>query len=181
MRRTPVARIGESIFIYDIRGDAEAHEHLAFLYLREALVKDAQREFIFAGEPKTEKQLAAIDLGNSAETYGVLGVAFFDNGMYDGALAAFRRALLLNPADSDMHNNLGIVYISQGKFEPAIGAFKLALKADPNNAEAYNQLGNAYAKLGRGNDAIAAYREALRLDPGHRGAGEALQRLAPKR
>jgi Flp pilus assembly protein TadD len=80
-----------------------------------------------------------------------------------------------------MHNNLGIVYIRQGKFEPAIGAFKLALKTDPNNAEAYNQLGNAYAKLGRGNDAIAAYREALRLDPGHREAGEALQRLAPKK
>ncbi|HEY6200334.1 MAG TPA: tetratricopeptide repeat protein [Candidatus Binatia bacterium] len=179
MRRTPVARIGESIFVYDIRGDAEAHKHLAFLYLREAMVKDAQREFAFAGEPKSEKQLADFDIGNSPEAYGALGVAFFENGMLDGAVVAFRRALLLNPADSDMHNNLGIVYIRQGKFEPAIGAFKLALKTDPNNAEAYNQLGNVYLKLGRGSDAIAAYREALRLDADHREAREALQRATP--
>jgi len=179
MRYRPVARIGESIFVYDIRGDAEAHKHLAFLYLREAMVKDAQREFAFAGEPKSEKQLADFDIGNSPEAYGALGVAFFENGMLDGAAVAFRRALLLNPADSDMHNNLGIVYIRQGKFEPAIGAFKLALKTDPNNAEAYNQLGNVYLKLRRRNDAIAAYREALRLDPDHREAREALQGATP--
>lgn len=178
MRTQPVARIGNSIFVYDIRGNAEAHKQLAFLYLREAFVKEAQREFAFAGDPKTEKQLAEFDLGNDPAVYGALGVAFFENGMLEGAAVAFRRAILLNPADSDMHNNVGIVLLRQGKIEEAIGSFKLALKIDPKNAEAYNQLGNSYTKLGRGNNAIAAYREALRLDPDHEEARQALQKLS---
>src|SRR5581483_9737027 len=178
MRMQPASRIGNSIFIYDIRGNAEAHKQLAFLYLREAWVKEAQREFAFTGEPKTEKQLAEFDVGNNPEVYGALGVAFLENGMLDGATVAFRRAILLNPADSDMHNNVGIVLLRQGKIEEAIGAFKLALKIDPKNAESYNQLGNSYAKLGRGGDAIAAYSEALRLDPDHEEARQARQKLS---
>ncbi len=176
MRYQPVARIGYSIFVYDIRGDPVAHQYLALIYLREARVGEALREFAFAGEPKTEAQLAEFDFGAKPETYGALGVAFFEKDMLDAAVISFRRAIALNPADSDMQNNLGIVYLRQGKIEQAIGVFKLALKADPENAETYNQLGKAYAKLGRGSDAVAAYREALRLDPDHREARAALER-----
>ena len=181
MHKQPVARIGYSIFVYDIRGDTLAHKYLGFIYLREAKIDEAVREFAFAGERMTEKQLAEFDFGTKPEVYGGLGVAFFEKGMLEAAAISFRRAIALNLADSDMYNNLGIVYLRQGKVEEAIGVFKLALKADPENYETYNQLGKAYSKVGHGNDAIAAYREVLRLDPDHREAAEALQRLAPKK
>lgn len=44
LNRTPFARAGYSIYLYDITGDAEAHQHLANIYFSTGLVGLAKKE-----------------------------------------------------------------------------------------------------------------------------------------
>jgi tetratricopeptide (TPR) repeat protein len=177
----PIAQIGYSIFVYDIRGNAAAHKNLGIVYLKTGLLKEARREFALAGEPLAKKDIADLDLGNEAAVYVNLGAAFFEDGMLDEAIVLFQRAIRLNPDDSDAHSNLGGVYLSKNRVDDAIKELDSAVKINPNNAEAHNNLGSAYLRKARHELAIAEYKEALRLRPDFEDAQKNLQTLLPAR
>jgi tetratricopeptide (TPR) repeat protein len=99
----------------------------------------------------------------------------------DEAIAAFQRAIDLNPKVAYPHNGLGNVYHSLGRHDEAIAAFQRAIDLDPKDAAPCNGLGNLYADLGRHDEAIAAYQRAIDLDPKvaypHNGLGNVYQSL----
>lgn len=83
----PIAQIGYSIFMYDIRGNVSAHNHLGILYLDYRMFDEALNEFKLVVELAPENSTAHSNLGF---TYALLS-------FYDKAEAAYKRALELDP------------------------------------------------------------------------------------
>ena len=96
-----------------------------------------------------------------------LGVILRLAGKNDEAIAAYQRAIELDPKDAYPHNGLGNVYWALGCYDEAIAAYQRAIELDPKVAAPHNGLGNVYAQMGRYDEAIAAYQRAIELDPNY--------------
>jgi tetratricopeptide (TPR) repeat protein len=64
-----------------------------------------------------------------------------------GAIAAFRRAIALDPQSSDPIAELAGLYMRQSRLDEAVQAGEQALRVDPANREAHRVLGIVYATL----------------------------------
>jgi DNA-binding transcriptional MerR regulator len=84
----------------------------------------------------------------------------------DAAMAAYRRALTLQPDCVETLINLGRLYAETGETEAATACFRQALEIDPNDPTAVYNLGVVSQDAGRDDEAIQCYRKALALDPG---------------
>jgi len=89
-----------------------------------------------------------------------------DKGDPDGAIAAYKEAIRLDPKNAPVQYSLGkILWEVKRDYDGAMTAFQAAIRLDPNHADAHTGLG--VALLGKRNlaAAIASFKEALRLDP----------------
>jgi Tfp pilus assembly protein PilF len=93
----------------------------------------------------------------TADAYYKLGIFYLENGNYRQAIAEFRRALDMDPDDSNYHFSMGTAYSLEGRDEAAIEELKTALRLDPKYSEAHN----IYAKKKRWAEAIAEFKAAL--------------------
>ncbi|OKH44640.1 hypothetical protein NIES2130_37820 [Scytonema sp. HK-05] len=80
-------------------------------------------------------------------------------------MAAYNKAIQLNPNDATAYNNLGNALREQNKLDEAIAAYNKAIQLNPNDATAYNNLGNALREQNKLDEAIAAYNKAIQLNP----------------
>lgn len=64
-----------------------------------------------------------------------------------GAIAAYRRAMTLDPSSADIPADLADLYMSESRWTEAIAAGEQALKIAPANREAHRVLGLVYAQL----------------------------------
>ncbi len=94
----------------------------------------------------------------TAEMFNNYGAVLQALGDGQGAVAAYRRALALDPNYADALNNLGVVYRMQGQPQQAIDVFRRAATLKPELAEARKNLRNAY------NDVIPAWHFAMMND-----------------
>ena len=119
--------------------------------------------------------------GTEAIFHNNLGNVLRDLGRPTEAIAAYRRALELNPEFTKAHYNLAIALKEQGMVDEAIDTCHDAVQLKPEDAEAHNQLGNTLRAAGRLDDAAAAYRRALQCDPAfveaHNNLGNVLRDL----
>ena len=95
----------------------------------------------------------------------------------DKALAAYRRAIALDPGHAEAHLNLGRLLHERGDLEGAESHYRQACAAQPDNALAAFNLGVALEDKGAARDAMATYHRALKLDPGMAAAHFNLGRL----
>jgi tetratricopeptide (TPR) repeat protein len=72
------------------------------------------------------------------------GVALSREGKYDDSVAAFNRALALNPKCQDCFYNIGFAYAQKKDYAQSEENYKKALEVKPDYAEAYNGLANIY-------------------------------------
>jgi tetratricopeptide (TPR) repeat protein len=96
------------------------------------------------------------------------GIALYNEGSYDRAVAAFTRALKKEPRNPYALNWRGFVLRLQGKYGKAVADHSAALKAKPDREDRFNALyhrGLAYYYKGHVNLAAADYTEALLLNP----------------
>jgi tetratricopeptide (TPR) repeat protein len=84
-----------------------------------------------------------------AEAYDqfLLARYYEDEDNVEGAIAAYRRAMELDPRAADIPAELGGLYLRQNKAQEAIAAGEQALKIDPKNREANRVLGVVYSAL----------------------------------
>ncbi len=82
------------------------------------------------------------------------------------ALAAYREAAALQPADAEPHLSAGLLHERQGDFPAAELEFRKAAELDPKSAEAIAGLANVYMRSKRLPEAEGALRQFLRLNPG---------------
>lgn len=109
------------------------------------------------------------------ELWNYLGVAYWNKGDLEHALAAYDKALGLDPEYAVVLNNLGSVTFVQAKKNKDSAALRLAseyfrraVTADPRFSSAYNGLGAVYRTMGDLDSAIFCWGKALEISPNHR-------------
>ena len=139
----------------------EALDDLAskFLWLQER--KDA----VYSAEAERILPKVVAWLPENQGAWHRLGVALSLSSKYDQALAAYQRALELDPKVAAPHNGIGNVYSDLGQYDQALAAYQRAIELDPKDAYPHNGIGNVYRDLGKYDQALAAYQRAIELDP----------------
>jgi tetratricopeptide (TPR) repeat protein len=90
----------------------------------------------------------------------LLGHRFEENEDETSAIAAYKRAMELDPTSAEIPAQLAGLYLKQSKVQEAMTAAEAALKIAPTNREANRVLGTVYAALSESTS-----------DPGARGRG----------
>jgi tetratricopeptide (TPR) repeat protein len=86
-------------------------------------------------------------------------------GQMNDAIAAYRRALTIDVADSESHFGLGIIFASQGKVLEARAEYEAALAADPSYTAVRLNLGALFMDMGKLEDAAAQFIAAMDTNP----------------
>jgi superkiller protein 3 len=94
-----------------------------------------------------------------------LGIALAGAGKTREALAAFHRALEVDPRDAMAYQNIGITQLHQGKLSEALASFDAAFAINDRLPRAWNGRGVALKESGRPEEAIQAWKRAVELDP----------------
>ncbi|SFL74917.1 tetratricopeptide repeat protein [Rugamonas rubra] len=140
--------------------------------------------------PRPERAAA----GPDADGYYALGRAQHGALRYEAALAAYRRALQLDPAHVNARNGLAVLHAGRGEYAEAIALWRALLPAPgagagtsassgagPQAAFLWGNLGYAYFLSGADEPALAALEQACLLDPlnalSWEHLGELLQRM----
>ena len=159
------------------------------------LAKELQRRFILSGEDTVSVGLAVYPfwpfektsiLANAqkaldhAAFFGPNTVTPFDAvsmnisadklyqyGDVDGAVEEFKKALMVDAENVNVHNSLGVCYGVQGKYDLAIDAFETVIGINPQDIMATYNLGLAYLKKGNREKALELFLKAFELDGDH--------------
>jgi protein O-mannosyl-transferase len=102
---------------------------------------------------------------NGYMAYNNLGLALYNTGRTDEALADYRKALEIKPDFAAAHFNLGCLLADRGRTDEAINEYRKALEIKPDFAEARINLGCLLEKTGRADEAIAHYWKVLEVNP----------------
>jgi tetratricopeptide (TPR) repeat protein len=92
-----------------------------------------------------------------------LGIALYDKGAPDEAIAAYQEAIRIKKDYAEAHSNLGVALAAKGRLDAAINECREALRIKKDFAEAHNNLGLILQRKGQLDAAIDAFREALRI------------------
>jgi tetratricopeptide (TPR) repeat protein len=88
-----------------------------------------------------------------AASWRRLGEILSADGDFQKAEEHFKKALTLEPRDSDAETGLAIVYISANRTNEAIALLETAIRDDPTNLAAHYRLSGLYRRAGRTADA----------------------------
>jgi len=98
------------------------------------------------------------------------GDQLLEEGNLEEAIAAYRRAIELNPDHSWSHHNLGEALAKLGQLEEAIAAYHRAIELNPDFSWSYHHLGDALDRQQHWEEAVVAFRRAIELNPEHFGS-----------
>lgn len=99
-----------------------------------------------------------------AEHWVRLGMARARAEQWDAAVAAYQRAIDLDPSAKTCHN-LANVYFRRGDYDSAAKLYGRAVEIDPTYLLARFHYGWCLRQLNRAEEAQAAFEECLRLEP----------------
>ncbi len=113
----------------------------------------------FAAKPKTDPVV-------EAEGYFQQGLTLEETGApVTQAIAAYEKAIEVNPNAAGALVNLGTIYFRDRKLKKAESCYRRALEADPKYPLAHFNMANLYDEQGHAELARKHYEEAIRLDP----------------
>jgi TolB-like protein/Tfp pilus assembly protein PilF len=132
-----------------------------------------------AQTPKTraaaQKALAIDD--SLAEAHAVLGGTSQDLWEWDAAEREYRRALELDPHNSNARHWYGLFLDRMGRLDEAIAQYQHALGLDPLNLSLNMNLAGIYEDKGEYDQALDQYKKTFEIDPNHAPAHANLSRL----
>ncbi len=127
---------------------------------------------------------AAADAPLAREDPGTMvdsAIVRFQNGDYERAEAACKKALAVAPRMHQAFNLLGILAQERGDFAAAAAHLSRAVSLDAGVSQYQNNLGNALRQLDRHEEALSCFDAAIRLRPElpepHHNRGNVLQAL----
>lgn len=101
----------------------------------------------------------------AASDYFAQGNSLYQQGRYQEAEEAYRRAIELEPNNADYYSNLGVTYYTLQRMDEAIAAFRTALQHAPSDAALHYLLGAALLQVNRLDEAEQSFVRANQLDP----------------
>ena len=107
-----------------------------------------------------------LDPGYAEATHN-LGLSYAEQGRYEEAITAYKKALSLPiyPTPEVAYYNLGRAYSQRGRSREAEEALRAAIQLDPKLGAAYYQLGVVLTSVDRREEARGAFRKARDLEP----------------
>lgn|SRR5262245_17838412 len=108
------------------------------------------------------------------------GEAAFTRGDFDNAIAAYKRALLLDPSIYAAPLFIGDVYYKKGDAVKAGEWFAQAIAIDPNRETAHRYWGDALMRAGKVDEARLKFVEAIVAEPYNRTAYVGLSQWAAR-
>jgi len=94
-----------------------------------------------------------------------VGIGLEEAGRLDEAIAAYRRALQIDPDRTVAQYNLGNALVKKGIYSEAAGAYQKVLDQEPDNAGAHKNLGIALLYLSRPCEALPHFEKSTEIDP----------------
>ena len=94
-----------------------------------------------------------------------LGLALQGENKFDQAVAAFERAIELNPSYAMAHHSLGVLQVAQGRADEAISHYEQAIRFSAGYVLAYRNYGNLLARQGDYHGAMELYTKAAAVQP----------------
>ncbi|MEO7653016.1 MAG: tetratricopeptide repeat protein [Bryobacteraceae bacterium] len=117
--------------------------------------------------PKAVKAKPVVD-ERQAELWFQRGLDLEETGAPPAeAIAAYTRAVELNPNAAGALVNLGTIYYHQHKYDEADERYRRAIAVDPRYPLAHFNLGNLCDERGLLDEALQHYTTALKLNPGY--------------
>jgi len=104
-----------------------------------------QRPSTPAAAPTAPASPQADRLGQAYEQF--LRARMIREGDVEGAIAAYKRAMALDPSAADIPADLADLYMDEGRMSEAIATAEQALKISPANYSAHRVLGMIYAQM----------------------------------
>lgn len=100
------------------------------------------------------------------DAYNTLGAGYYDLGLYDRSMAAFKKAVYFSDGRAYKSlMNLATIHSLKGREKEAVGLYAAVIKRAPWMDAAYYNMGMALNRLGRKDEALAAFAEAVALNP----------------
>jgi O-antigen ligase/predicted TPR repeat methyltransferase len=121
---------------------------------------------------------AIADAPYYAEAYARIGEVYLlqrTPATATNALAAYQRALELNPRDATVVMRTALAYETLGNTNNALAAFQRVFTLDPHNADHWIEFGQFQERLGNKAEALRAYQKAARVN--HPEVNHLIQRL----
>jgi tetratricopeptide (TPR) repeat protein len=97
--------------------------------------------------------------------FNALGAFHFGRQEYEPAIAAYEKAIAINPAFSQPYNQMGYAYRFLGRNQEAERAFKKYIELIPDDPNPYDSYAELLMKLGRFDESIRSYEKALSVNP----------------
>jgi tetratricopeptide (TPR) repeat protein len=94
----------------------------------------------------------------------ISGDKLYENGDLQGAIDEFKRALLIDPSNINVHNSLGVCYGLGGEYESAIEEFKTVASIDPGEYMAMFNLGLVHALRNQPERALEFFLKADKIN-----------------
>ncbi|MBI2955949.1 MAG: tetratricopeptide repeat protein [Acidobacteria bacterium] len=120
-------------------------------------------------DPQLESRRAALLVQREQEErlneYYSRGARLLDQGDAEGAIAALRAALELEPNRASTHDMLGAAYAAAGRDAEALDAYHRALELEPREAAHHNNLATVLVRRGQLDDALSHLEKAAQFDP----------------
>ena len=115
-------------------------------------------------EAISELQLA-VKLRPNSTAFNNLGIAVASGGRLDEAIEYHKKAIGLDPKNSEAHYNLANILLSRNKLRQAIGEYEEAVRIKPKYTKAHINLAVALMRQGRPDEAIEHFTQASKIEP----------------
>lgn len=129
-----------------------------------ALSKSSEKSDILASLEKIWLQRVQANSGD-AEAHANLGAVYQKEGNYEAAMAEYKKAEAINPANETTRLNMGTLYQIQKNYDAAIASYSSILALYPNHVNAHIYKAQCLKELGRNEEAIKEYKMAISFDP----------------
>src|ERR1700693_2694755 len=120
--------------------------------------------------------LSDLSCAQTAESFRQQATELARSKSWDEAIAAYRKALELEPKDSLTHYSLALSLKYKGDAKQAVEEFEATLRLKPKWADAHYGLGATWYDLHDQAAALKELRMAVGLDPANAGAHQLLAR-----
>jgi tetratricopeptide (TPR) repeat protein len=139
----------------------------------EEVVLNLARVYVESGDiERAAKLIQAVPEGDrTARMEFTLGAAYDQLKRPKDAIAAYKRAVDLEPGDVPSMNALGQALLSDNQFDAAMKEYKDIAAADPQDAGALVKIAEIQRRQGKYEDALATIRQARKKDPENLEAG----------
>ncbi|HLV00979.1 MAG TPA: FG-GAP-like repeat-containing protein [Acidobacteriota bacterium] len=103
-------------------------------------------------------------VGGRLEVYFLIASRLLEQGYSEAALELYRRAAIIDPKISEIHNNMGAAYARLGRLEESLHHFREASRLHPENSEILFNLGTTLAMIGELQEAVSILQQATAID-----------------